>query len=169
MGIKSFLKHIDRYFEEYICVILLVLLVSLLGVSVFSRYVLSRAWAWQEELTRIVFVLFIYFGFSLAAMKRAHIRIISFVRLFPEIWRDKIILIADIVWVVFNLSVIIISIELLTTMHNFPYYSAAMNINMFYIYLFIPLIFALANYRIIQYYYRKFKPKIINKEGNTEK
>ena len=117
----------------------------------------------------IVFVFFIYFGFSLGAMKRGHIRVISFVKLFPEIWRDKIILIADIVWIVFNLTVIIVSIELLTTMYNFPYRSAAMNINMFWVYLIIPFSFFFTNYRIIQYYYRKFKPKTSKKGDKAEK
>lgn len=168
MIIKSFLKHLDRFFEEYICVFLLALLVSLLGVSVFSRFILNRAWAWNEELTHIAFVLFIYFGLSLGAMKRGHIRVTSFVKLFPEIWREKIILIADIVWAVFNLAVIIMSIELLTTMYDFPYRTAAMNINMFWIYLIIPFSFFLTNYRIIQYYYRKYRSKKIRKGDKAE-
>lgn len=167
MIIKSFLRYLDRYFEEYICVFLLALLVSLLGVSVFSRFVLNRAWAWQEELTRIVFVSFIYFGFSLGAMKRGHIRVISFIRFFPEKWREKVILVADIIWIVFNLAVIIISFELLSTMYSFPYRTAAMNINMFWVYLIIPFSFLLTNYRIIQYYYRKYRVNRVGKEGKT--
>jgi C4-dicarboxylate transporter, DctQ subunit len=157
--IKPFLKHLDRYFEEYICVFLLALLVSLLGISVFSRFILHRAWAWNEELTHIIFVLFIYFGLSLGAMKRGHIRVTTFVKLFPETWHYGIILIADIVWILFNVAVIIISIELLTTMIDFPYFTAAMHLNMFWIYLIIPLSFLLTNYRIIQYYYRKYRSK----------
>lgn len=165
MIIKSFLRHLDRYFEEYICVFLLGLLVSLLGISVFSRFVLHRAWAWNEELTHIAFVLFIYFGLSLGAMKRGHIRVTSFIRFFPEPWREKVILIADIVWILFNIAVIVISFELLKTMYEFTYRTAALNLDMFWIYLIIPVSFFLTNYRIIQYYYRKFRSKKVKKEG----
>lgn len=157
--LKSFLRRLDLYFEEYICVFLLALLVSLLGISVFSRFFLSRAWAWQEELTHIAFVLFIYFGLSLGAKKRGHIRVTSFIKLLPENWNDKVILVADAIWLSFNLAVIVISFELLKTMNNFPYYTAAMHLNMFWIYLIIPFSFVLTSYRIIQYYYRKIKFK----------
>jgi len=157
--LKSFLKRLDLYFEEYICVFLLALLVSLLGISVFSRFFLSRAWAWQEELTHITFVLFIYFGLSLGAKKRGHIRVTSFIKLFPENWNDKVILVADAIWLSFNLAVIVISFELLRTMNTFPYYTAAMHLNMFWVYLIIPFSFILTSYRIIQYYYRKIKFK----------
>ena len=157
--LKSFLRYLNLYFEEYVCVFLLSLLVSLLGISVFSRFFLNRAWAWQEELTHIAFVLFIYFGLSLGAKKRGHIRVTSFVKLFPENWNDKIILVADGIWLAFNLAVIVISFELLKTMSNFPYYTAAMHLNMFWVYLFIPFSFVLTFCRILQYYYEKFKFK----------
>lgn len=153
----NLLKHLDEHLEEYICATFLTLIVALLGIQVFFRFFFGRAWAWQEELTRFLFVWFNYLGVSLGAKRFGHIRITTFVKLFPASWQDKILLLADIVWLFFNLAVVVISFELLKTMQRFPMNSAALGWDLFWVYLIIPLGFLLTSYRILQGYYRKFR------------
>lgn len=153
----KWLKYLDDHFEEVVCAVFLTLIVAFLGIQVFFRFFLGRAWAWQEELTRFLFVWFNYLGVSLGAKRFGHIRVTTFVNFFPERWRDKVILLADIVWLFFNLAVVVVSFELLKTMLRFPMLSAAMGWNLFWIYLIIPLGFLLTSYRILQGYYRKFR------------
>ena len=146
------IRWLDDKAEEVICVFLLAVLVLMLGLGVTMRFVFSSAFAWQEEFVRFIYVWLNYFGVSLGAKKGAHIRILTFVSLLPSEAKSKIMVISDVVWVIFNLVVVYISIDLLRVMMQFRTVSPILEINQAFAYIIIPISMVLTTVRIVQSY-----------------
>lgn len=151
------IKYFNEHLEESICAILLSLIIILQGNIVFMRFFLGRTSSWQEEITGYLYVWLTYIGFSLSAKRFAHIRITTLVDILPQKWRDRVLILADFIWLVFNLIIVIISIELLKTLREFPMISGVLQWDMFWIYIIIPIGFFLGSLRMIQHYYYKIK------------
>jgi TRAP-type C4-dicarboxylate transport system permease small subunit len=149
MGI---IRWLDDKAEEVICVFLLAVLVFLLGLGVTMRFIFSSAFAWQEEVVRFIYVWLSYFGVSLGAKKGAHIRILTFVTLLPPGAKIKIMVVSDVIWVIFNLMVVYISIDLLKLMMQFRTVSPVLEINQAFAYVIIPVSMVLTTLRIVQSY-----------------
>ena len=89
--------------EEWIAAVLMTLVVVLLGVQVFMRFVLDRSPSWLEEVARFAFVWAIYFGFVIAVEKGRHIRVTLQIRMLsPFLWQKIMLTMADVAWIVFN-------------------------------------------------------------------
>ena len=54
--LKKALKWLDAYLEEFLLAVFLILMAVIMGVQVFSRYVLQTSLSWSEELTRYLFI-----------------------------------------------------------------------------------------------------------------
>ena len=63
------------------------LLVGLVLVSVFCRYVLNHSLSWSDEVVRYLFVWFTLFGAVVTLREREHIRVEYFVEKFPAALR----------------------------------------------------------------------------------
>ena len=55
MRMKKTVIWLDNYLEEFFMVISLILMTVIMGIQVFSRYVLGSAPSWSEEITRYLF------------------------------------------------------------------------------------------------------------------
>ena len=64
-----------------------------------------------------------------------------------------------IVWIIFNVVVTYHSITMVKNAFQFIYFSPSLNLNMAYMFLVIPISFALMTIRIIVGYYRQFTGK----------
>ena len=53
---KKTVIWLDNYLEEFFMVISLILMTVIMGIQVFSRYVLVSAPSWSEEITRCLFI-----------------------------------------------------------------------------------------------------------------
>ena len=154
----TYLKWIDRYFEESICGVLLVVLMCLLFIQVVLRYVFSMSLSWNEEVTRFVFAWFIYLGACMGVQRHGHIRVTTFVFMLPEgPIRRAVVLLADLIWLAFMAIVFYYSFDFLETVLEFPLGSAVLDIPLFYIYLIIPGGFLLMIFRLIQLYVRSWR------------
>ena len=60
---------------EYLCALMLAVMVVLLFIQVFSRYALSDPPEWTEELARAVFIYLTFVGGALAIVRNAHLKI----------------------------------------------------------------------------------------------
>jgi TRAP-type C4-dicarboxylate transport system permease small subunit len=56
---------------ERACAALLIVMVAVMLLQVFCRYVLNASLSWSEELTRLLFVWLTFLGFGLAAQRDA--------------------------------------------------------------------------------------------------
>ena len=157
---SGIIRLLDQYFEEVASVIMLSLLVVLLCLQVVLRFVFHIGLAWNEEVARFVFVWFCYFGASLGVQRQGHIRITTFLTLLPEgRTRRFAVVISDLIWLVFNLFIVVLGFQLIRTMTRFEQLSPALGINMIYLYMIIPLSFVLMSFRLAQIYYRNLRDR----------
>ena len=54
---------LDKHFEESIMLFLLSVMVILMGLQVFMRYVIARSLSWPEEIIRFGFIWFAFLSF----------------------------------------------------------------------------------------------------------
>ena len=76
---KKVLHWIDEYLEEVLLVAALAAMAVIMGIQVFSRYVLSASLSWSEELTRYIFIWAGFLSVSYCTKKCISIKIEQFV------------------------------------------------------------------------------------------
>ena len=94
---KKILHYLDEYLEEFLMVIFLIAMTFIMGIQVFSRYILGMSLSWSEEITRYLFIWSAFLSVSLCTRKCISIKIDQFIQLFPK--RGKSL------WKVLNLTV----------------------------------------------------------------
>lgn len=177
MRASKTLKIIDNL-ESYICQILLVFFVCLLFLQIilrlvfglmdmlshyivfFENYNLPASLPWGEELSRFAFVWFVFFGATYAARLAAHNRVTFQFKIFPEIVGNISMLLADLVWIAFNTTMIYFSISVIKEGFEYPEYSPTLDWVMAYVFMIFPVAFTLMNVRIIQVNIMKYILKI---------
>jgi TRAP-type C4-dicarboxylate transport system permease small subunit len=156
MNKKVFFYILDN-FEKILCAIFTTTLVFCIGLQVFMRYVFQVGVTWSEELSRFAFIWSVYLGTSLAAQKEQHVRVTAQFYLLPERLRPYLWILADAVWIVFNILFTIEGIKLVRHAFKYPEITPSLGWSAAYIYTIIPLGFALMSFRILQVYYRGFR------------
>ena len=94
---KKILHYLDEYLEEFLMVIFLIAMTIIMGIQIFSRYILGMSLSWSEEITRYLFIWSAFLSVSLCTRKCISIKIDQFIQLFPK--RGKSL------WKVLNLTV----------------------------------------------------------------
>lgn len=135
--------------ERTVANISLALLVVILALQVFFRYVLESGLTWSEEVSRFCFVWFVYISASLAAQKGTHIRVTLLTNLFPG-GRRCCLALADAIWIAFNGFVVVSGVLLIDNMISHPVYSTSLFMPLVYVYVVIPLAHTLMIIRIVQ-------------------
>lgn len=49
---KKAIHWLDEYLEEFLMVVFLIAMTLIMGIQVFSRYILGVSLSWSEEITR---------------------------------------------------------------------------------------------------------------------
>jgi TRAP-type C4-dicarboxylate transport system permease small subunit len=70
------IRWIDKNLEKALCVILTLVMLVVLALAVFSRYVFNISISWSEELSIFCLIWLTYFGSSLAVQDRRHLRVL---------------------------------------------------------------------------------------------
>jgi TRAP-type C4-dicarboxylate transport system permease small subunit len=152
---KRVLKFIDDKFEEVIGTVVLGVVVTLVFLGVVLRLVFTSGLPWQEELSRFGFVLVCYLGASYGMKSDDHIRITFVADALPEGARKVLRVITDIVWIGFNVFILINSIDYYLHQKDFLGLSGILKIPLHYVFLTIPIGFALLTLRLIQQYIKR--------------
>ena len=93
----------------------------------------------------------------MAAKDRQHIRVTAQSHLLPQWMRPYQYMLADMIWVVFNILFAIQGIRLVHHMIRFPFISPSLGWSEFWIYAIIPAGFIFMTFRIIYGHYRAFR------------
>lgn len=142
--------------EDYVCRLLLTLFVTLLFVQVVLRTVFGWGLPWIEELSRFAFVWFAFLGAAHAAKLNAHNRVEVHLKLLPKRVYQTIIVIADLLWIAFNIAIVWKSWEVIQGLLEFPYISPALEWSMAYVYMIFPIAFVLLSFRTLEIDYHRF-------------
>jgi TRAP-type C4-dicarboxylate transport system permease small subunit len=146
---KKLLKVLNS-FETYAGAFCMGVMIVLLFLQVFSRYVMQRAFSWTEELALIFFILSIYFGATAAVMRNQHLRLeIVLNRLSPR-GRVILLMINNVIFIVFNCIIFTGLYELTKRIQANNARAAVTNIPKWIVYSFLPFLFMVMNIRLIQ-------------------
>jgi TRAP-type C4-dicarboxylate transport system permease small subunit len=91
---KKILFILDKS-EEFIITVCMSVMVSVLTVQVFCRYVLNFSFSWAEQLTRILFVWVTFAGISLASKLQMHLKLGILSTYAPKKIQEKLPYITD--------------------------------------------------------------------------
>ena len=146
---SGILRWLDDWAEEFCVSVMLALLVLLLGMEVFSRFLLGKSFSWMEDL----FVWSSYIGVAIAVKHKEQLRILMFMdvlkKRFPQLVRILYV-VSELTFTVFCALVFYYSLGMLENMLRFKQVSAALEINVMYAYLIIPISMALTIFRTLQ-------------------
>lgn len=144
--------------ETLVCEWLLALFVVLLFAQIVSRQVFNHSIAWSEELSTYMFVWFAYLGAVVAAKMSAHNRVTVHFQLMPKWLSSTLLTIADLLWVAFNMYFVWLSYDFVFNRMNLFWKAQTLGVPMKYIYMILPIAFALMSLRVLwNIYLRVFK------------
>ncbi len=149
------IKHFLNHFESYFCRLLLSSFVCLLFIQICSRVIFGTTITWIEELSVYMFVWFVFFGASYAAKMAAHNRVTFQFRFLAPHKIKYIEAFADLFWLFFNVYFIYLATDFIFNRMNKFWVSQTLDIKMKYIYLVLPLSFALMTIRVLQVNYQR--------------
>ena len=82
---KKIILWLDEHFEEFFLTIFLLGIVLSMTIHVFFRYVLKTPLVFTEELSRYLFIWFVFIGFSYGIKNSIHIRVNIIEEFFPSV------------------------------------------------------------------------------------
>ncbi len=149
-----FLRFLDERLEEVVGVVMLTVVISLIFIGVVLRLSFNTGIPWQEELSRMLYVVVVYLGASYGMRSQDHIRVVMVFNILPAGLQKIFRVITDMIWLFFNIAIILYALKVHHTMVQFPGYSAVLQIPMHYVFFIVPLGFFLMSLRLVQDYAR---------------
>ncbi len=148
------LRFLDRHLEESIACACIAAVACFVFLQVVLRYAFNTALSWTEELSGFAMVWAVYMGAALAVRERFHIRIMAGITALPRPAALAFVVLADLIWLAFNLFMIKVTIDYLTVLWERPSTSPSLGINMFWPECIVLIGFVLMTLRLLQIYYR---------------
>ncbi|WP_049693743.1 TRAP transporter small permease [Planococcus versutus] len=144
-----FLKMLNG-FEKVLVTISMALMVILIFVQVFTRYIMGDALSWTEEASRYLFIWLIFLSIGISFIEKKHISIDIISDRLPK--KAQIILQQSIFLILIALSVFLLigGWDLVEQMQTFKQKSATLQVPMWIVYLSLPIGFLFAILRLIQ-------------------
>ena len=146
------LRFLDRHFEAIIACFCLAAVACFVFLQVVLRYGFNSALTWTEELSGFAMVWAVYMGAALAVRERFHIRIMAGIVALPRKLALFFVVLADLIWLVFNLFMIRVSIEYLGVLWERTSTSPSLGIDMVWPESIVLIGFVLMTLRLVQIY-----------------
>ena len=148
------LNKLDQYFEEVLCTLFLSIVVGSVLLQVVLRFFFHTAAVWAEETAVYGMIFAVYLGSTMAVRDRAHIRITLLVSRLPRSLQVCCIVLADALWAAFVIFMITQTTKYTQLLFNVTYQTPGLGIEQRWIQIFIPILFGLMLFRILQVYWR---------------
>lgn len=167
MTLKKVLLSIEKAlckFEDVVSVLLLVGLVVLCLAQVVARAIFNSSLPWSEELGRYVFIFMVYLAGSICTREHDHIRVEIVTDMIPTHIRKWVLLVADTIFLYILVMVTYHSYILAANAITDKITSPALQINLGYAYLIIPVCFGLMSFHLIADMVRRISKKEVAEE-----
>ncbi|OIJ14044.1 TRAP transporter small permease protein [Anaerobacillus arseniciselenatis] len=151
------LKWLDEHVEESLLVIFSVIMVVVIALQVFMRFVLGSSLAWSEELARYCFIWLVYIGISYGVKKQRHIKVDVVLIMLKDKLKVVLSIIANIIFLGFALFVIIYGYGVAAKVLAWGQVSPALHMPMGLVYMATPVGMGLTAIRLIQQLIKQFK------------
>ncbi len=151
------LKWIDEHLEEVFLVLFSIIMVTVIAMQVFMRYIMGSSLAWSEELARYCFIWLVYLGISYGVKKQRHIKVDVMLLLLKD--RAKIVLniLANLLFLGFAIFVMFYGYDIAQKLLTWGQKSPALQIPMGLVYLATPIGMGLTAIRIVQQLIKQVK------------
>lgn len=147
------LRLFDRYFEEVVCGVALVVMACCVMLQVVLRFVFHAASPWAEEIAVYSMILAVYLGATMAVRERQHIRITLLIERAPRPLAVAMVVLADFLWACFALLMVDLSLEYIALLFRTTYVSPGLGLEQRWIQWIVPFAFALMLARLAQVYW----------------
>lgn len=161
----KFLKLLDEKLEEYIMVVMVVVMTALIFIQVVMRYIFQNSLAWTEELARYLFLWSIWLGASYGIRTKGHIRLTVLTAKFNQKVQAVIEVVVNIIWFLFVVFLIVKGYELVAKIYSSGQISTALHLPMWIAYASVPVGCTLMAFRMLQSGYKAIKGKKEKKEA----
>ena len=165
----SFLRQLYDHLEEWLSSAFLAIMILCLALQVLVRMVTGSGLDWAEEMSRFTFIWAVYIGSSLAAKRGAHVRLSAQFLLVPVGARLFFHMLADGVWVAFNVFFVVIGAQMVAKALEFPEISPTLRITKAYVEMIIPIAFIMMSFRTIELYIRHWRQGTLSDLVDIEK
>ena len=149
--LKSVQKTIEKINKVFI-IFALTMMVLLVTVNVFMRYVLDTGFQWTEDIVTLLFSYLIFFSIPLAFRSNSHIRILYFIEKLPDKARKAFLLLVDLIILVSFVLIFFMSINAIKNIGSSPYGALKYPMSFFYFAVAISCLLVLFDYAIIVYF-----------------
>ena len=153
----SLVRILDLRIEESIACVLITVMALCVLLQVISRYLLDLGVHWTEEVAAYCMVWAVYLGASIGIRHHFHIRMILLIQKLPRALSLPLVLIADAIWVAFNILMIVYATEYLSLLIQFTNRSPALGIEQEWPHSIVLIAYALMTIRVIQTYVLWFR------------
>lgn len=148
--IKRNKVDIINHFELYIGTVIFILLMLILTLQVFSRYVFGRSFTWTEELGTIMFIWLVYLGSCAAVLEQRHLRIDLILGLVKGNVKKFFLIFSNIVTLLFCAYIIFPLTKIIMTLARRGSSTPLMGFPNWFAYSIIPVCMALMVIRLLQ-------------------
>ena len=159
------LKLLDEKLEEYIMVIMVVVMTTLIMVQVIMRYVFNNSLAWTEEMARYLFLWSIWLGASYGVKTKGHVRLTVLTSRLSEKAQNIIGVIVYFIWLLFVIFLVVKGYELVGKLIVSGQTSTALHLPMWIAYASVPVGCTLMTIRMIQLGIETVKNRKAGKEA----
>jgi TRAP-type C4-dicarboxylate transport system permease small subunit len=144
------IKKILNTFEVYAGAFCLGIMIILLFLQVFSRYVMRHSFSWTEELALIFFILSIYFGTTAAIRRNQQLRMAVVLDKLKPKTRQVLLIVNNIIFIFFNCIIFSGLFPMNTRLYRNKVRTSLTGIPKWIIYSLLLFLFALMSIRLIQ-------------------
>ncbi|SEO35092.1 TRAP-type C4-dicarboxylate transport system, small permease component [Paracoccus alcaliphilus] len=150
-------RFFDLYAEESIACALIVLMTFCVLLQVFSRYFYDLGVHWTEEVAAYSMVWAVYLGAIVGIRHHFHIRMLLLVQKLPRGFGLASIMLGDVLWMGFNILMIIYASDYLIRLFSFVNASVSLGIEQEWLHSIILIAYVLMSVRVIQVYVLWFR------------
>lgn len=154
-------EKIDK-FINVVVITLIALIIIVVFIQVFSRYVLNNPLTWSEELARYLFIWITFLASVVVFRENGHMSVDFIVTLFPHKIRVLVDLIGKAIITIFLITILYVSPNIITI--TFKQLSPTLSVPMGVIYLAFPVSLGLMLLELI-FRILLFDPNAIKKVG----
>ncbi|NJP36069.1 TRAP transporter small permease [Alkalicoccus luteus] len=149
------IRWLDEHIEEALLVVFSSIMIIIIALQVFMRYVIGDSLAWSEELARFSFIWLVYIGISYGIKKQRHIKVDVMLIVFKH--RGKIILnmISNLIFLGFAVVVIYYGTDIATRILELGQRSPGLGVPMGLVYMATPVGMGLTVIRLLQQLYQQ--------------
>jgi len=165
----SFVRKLYDHLEEWLSSSLLAVMILCLALQVLVRIVTGSGLDWAEEMSRFTFIWAVYVGSSLTAKRGAHVRLSAQFLLAPIRVRLFFHILADALWVAFNIFFVVIGAQMVAKALEFPETSPTLRITKAYVEMIIPIAFVMMSWRTVELYIRHWRQGTLSDLVDIEK